>query len=55
MAEKASIRYGAQCLLWFQNVASRTCFVGLHSGVSRAWHGPWAPLWRGPKNCLAKM
>ena len=28
------------------------------SGVSRvwqAWHMPWAPLWRGRKNCLAKL
>jgi len=29
---------------------------GNSSGVSRvwqAWHVPWAPLWRGRKNCLA--
>jgi len=28
------------------------------SGVSRvwrAWHVPWAPLWRGRKNWLAKI
>jgi len=28
------------------------------SGVSRvwqAWHVPWAPLWQGRKNCLAKI
>jgi len=28
------------------------------SGVSRvwqAWHVPWAPHWRGRKNCLAKI
>ena len=28
------------------------------SGVSRvwqAWHVPWAPLWRGRKNCLTKI
>ena len=34
----------------------RLCNVDL-SGVCRvwqAWHMPWAPLWRGRKNCLAK-
>ena len=32
--------------------------VNLISGVSRAWPAwlvPWAPLWRGRKNCLAQI
>jgi len=25
------------------------------SGIWQAWHLPWAPLWRGRKNCLEKI
>jgi len=30
-------------------------FVSRVSRVWQAWFVPWAPLWRGRKNCLAKI